>query len=85
MNAPELTPEQMERAMMANRLQLAGFPDAAAPIVERLKAETQGRNPDGTYGRFRINEADECALEHVESPRPRGSWHSLPLGIGRES
>ncbi len=62
----DLTPEQMERAIMANRLQLFGFPDAASVIVDGLRKES-GVRPN--YGRFKLNEADECALEVVESPR----------------
>lgn len=64
----KFTPEQMDRAIIANRLQLFGFPDAARPIVERLKRETRPN-----YGSFKLNEADECALEVVESPDRRTS------------
>lgn len=51
---------------MANRLQLFGFPFAASVIVDGLRKETRLRP---NYGSFRLNEADECALEVVESPR----------------
>lgn len=57
----ELTPEQMERAIMANSLQLAGFTDASSLIVDRLRREVRP-----VYGSFKLNEADECALEPVE-------------------
>lgn len=55
----------MERAMQANRLQLAGFRDAAAVIVKGLKRETEGQN----YGSFRLGEGDEASLDAVESPQ----------------
>ena len=61
----EFTPEQFNRARQANMLQLAGFNHAAKAIVDGLRKETARPN----YGSFRLNEADECAMENVETPR----------------
>ena len=84
MSTPTLTPAQMELAMAANRLQLAGFPGAAAAIVRGLRQETglradpreaaNARSVAETsgnrsfYGSFKLTEADECAMENVETP-----------------
>lgn len=58
----KLTPDQMERAILANRLQLFGFPDTARPIVERLKRETRPN-----YGRVNLDQAPS-AFAGVERP-----------------
>lgn len=59
----ELTPEQMKRAILANFLQLHGCAGAAQVIVDVLRKEVRPN-----YGSFKLNEADECALENVETP-----------------
>lgn len=62
----ELTPEQRDLMMRANAAALAGFGHLAAVLTESLR-KSLGVRP--CYGRFKLNEADECALENVESPQ----------------
>ncbi len=75
-----LTPAQIELAMLANRAALAGLPSVANAFAESLRRQIAQSHPPfpcdglgraqgrGFYGRFKLTEADECALENVESP-----------------
>lgn len=60
-----LTAEQRDMMIRANAAALAGFGQLASSLVESLK-RSLGVRP--CYGKFKLTEADECALEVVESP-----------------
>lgn len=78
-----LTAEQTELMLRANAAALAGFGNLASSLAETLRRSLEsnpaskprhGSQTGGNrsnYGRFKLNEADECALEVVESPDHR--------------
>lgn len=62
----DLTSEQRELMIRANAAALAGFGALASSLAESLRKSIRP-----CYGRFKLNEADECALEVVETPDRR--------------
>ncbi len=75
---------QLGLAISATEAQRAGFPHVAAAFAKALRRElgveedaTEASKRLGSsqtagnrhcYGRFSLNEADECAMENVEFP-----------------
>ena len=81
----DLTPFQVHVQGAIIAADASGFTHFAESLRQLLASDLKDHPPAmrPCYGRFKLNEADECALEVVEFPR-RPDVHSLPLGLPRE-
>ena len=61
------TPEQIRIQGIAADCRAEGF-TGLADALEKIVAQTPIPQPRKCYGRFKLNEADECTLEVVEYP-----------------
>lgn len=71
MKTTQLTEEQMQRAIVANRLKIYSCDAVAAAMAEGLRRE-MGVPARKDYGRFRLGEGDHASLNAVESPEIKG-------------